>query len=142
MTITFQQVKDIVREIVEQIAFSEGTDYYILNQIPIEEMAKLNLHDTGAVPFPYNKFDIRIWSNGHNPPHFHVIDKETGWEITINIETGQLISTKRVGNSSNIYRYILKNIPIWLKMKSLENKSMTNQENAMTIWNKNHKENE
>lgn len=142
MTITFQQVKDIVREIVEQIAFSEGTDYYILNQIPIEEMAKLNLHDTGAVPFPYNKFDIRIWSNDHNPPHFHVIDKETGWEITINIETGQLISTKRVGNSSNIYRYILKNIPIWLKMKSLENKSMTNQENAMTIWNKNHKENE
>ena len=140
MRITFQEIKDIVKEVLEKLAFSEGKDYYVLNRIPLDEMAKLNLHDTGAVPFPYNKFDIRIWSNDHNPPHFHVIDKESGWELTINIETGQLLSTKCVGNSSNIYRYILKNIPIWLKMKSLENKRITNQENAMIIWSQNHKD--
>ena len=83
MRITFQEIKDIVKEVLEKLAFSEGKDYYVLNRIPLEEMAKLNLHDTGAVPFPYNKFDIRIWSNDHNPPHFHVRYGEFEAIITI-----------------------------------------------------------
>lgn len=80
MIVSFRQIFDIVREAVEKIAFSEGEDFFIFNRIPIAEMAKLNLHDTGAVPFPYNKFEIKIWSNDYNPPHLHITDKESGWD--------------------------------------------------------------
>lgn len=103
-----------------------------LNNGPLVEMARLNVDEYGAVPFPSNKFDIRIWSDGHNPPHFHVIAE--GWDISFHIENGKVYRVNTYGGSSKMYNYIIKNIPIWLKMKSVVAPLMTNQEYAMAAW--------
>lgn len=50
-------------------ALRKGIESIQINQEPLFEMARLNLNEYGNVPFPTNKFDIRIWSNDHNPPH-------------------------------------------------------------------------
>ena len=42
-----------------------------LNKDNLIEMARLNVNEIGNVPFPSNKFIIKIWSNDHNPPNFH-----------------------------------------------------------------------
>lgn len=99
---------------------------------PILEMSRLNRKDIGAVPFPYNKFTIRIWSNDHNPPHFHVVGD--GWDISFLISDGSEYRVNVVGNNSTTYNYIVKNVPIWLKQKSSNNKKITNQEVAEIIW--------
>ena len=44
-----------------------------LNKNDLVEMARLNVNKIGNVQFPLNKFNIKIWSNEHNPPNFHVI---------------------------------------------------------------------
>lgn len=140
MILSSKQIKKKINEILSKISYIEGIDYFSLNKISIEEMAKLNLHDNGAVPFPYNKFDIRIWSNDHNPPHFHIIDPENDWELTFLIENGNLLSIKKIGNNTAMYNYIVKNAPKWLKMKCNDNKQITNQENAINIWRQNHEQ--
>lgn len=38
----------------------------------INEISRINAKEFYGY-FPYNKFDIKIWSNDHNPPHFHII---------------------------------------------------------------------
>lgn len=43
-----------------------------LNKNDLVEIARLNVNEIGNVPFPSNKFNIKIWSNDHNPPHFHI----------------------------------------------------------------------
>ena len=58
-----------------------------LNKETFVEMARINLKEVGSVPFPTNKFEIKIWSNNHNPPHFHVICE--GWNISFTIEDGR-----------------------------------------------------
>lgn len=100
---------------------------------PIVEMSRLNRKDIGAVPFPYNKFAIRIWSNDHNPPHFHVVGDE--WDISFLISDGSEYRVNVVGNNTTTYNYIAKNVPIWLKQTSKINKKITNQEAANIIWN-------
>lgn len=107
-----------------------------LNNEPLVEMAHLNKNEYGAVPFPSNKFDIRIWSDGHNPPHFHVIAE--GWDISFHIESGKVYRINTYGGSSKMYNYIIKNIPIWLQMKSKAFPNTTNLEAAIGIWSSLH----
>lgn len=111
-----------------------------LNREPLIEMARLNLKEYGNVPFPSNKFNIKIWSNDHNPPHFHVIAE--GWNIAFSIDDGRELNIKTFGSDSKMYNYIVKNIPIWLKMPCATIPNITNQYNAMDIWERLHDAND
>lgn len=39
--------------------------------------------------FPCNKYTLRIYAHERNPPHFHVISKDEGYEVELLIETGE-----------------------------------------------------
>lgn len=64
----------------------EWVDNYIKENYPqsLNEMARVNTKEFYGL-FPSNKFEIKIWSNDHNPPHFHVILE--GWNVIVEIET-------------------------------------------------------
>lgn len=106
---------------------------YIRNEYKdsLNEMAKINVKEFKGY-FPYNKFDIRIWSNDHNPPHFHVIGE--GWDIVVEIETGDIIKTKKIGKNSKFYSYVKDVVKDWLKSKCAVSPKLTNKENALSIW--------
>lgn len=56
-----KELKFIIREAVSEFLYKNvGHASKILNMDPIVEMSRLNNKDIGAVPFPYNKFVIRI----------------------------------------------------------------------------------
>ena len=141
----YNELRELVHEEVEQ--------FFTLNSIPLldtktlneyiqreyadslNEMAKLNVRDFGY--FPYNKFDIKIWSNDHNPPHFHVMCD--GWDIVVSIENGEILRVKTIGKDSKVYSYVEKNIIKWLKeeYKGRSNTQMTNQDMAFEVWEQN-----
>ena len=104
-----------------------------IHREPLNEMAKMNLKDPMNSPFPPNKFDIIIWSNDHNPPHFHIKGPEE-WEVTFSIETGEPLKVKRIGKSSKYYKYMVDNVPIWLKMPCSVNKKITNRDFLDARW--------
>ena len=122
------KIKSLLRELLfQEINHSSSTP-----MDSIVEMVRLNKNDTGAVPFPRNKFAIRIWSNDHNPPHFHVIAE--GWDLSFLIENGELYRVNTIGDNMATYNYIVKQVPKWLKMRSKIFKHNTNQEVAENIW--------
>lgn len=104
-----------------------------IHREPLNEMAKMNLKDPMNSPFPPNKFDIIIWSNEHNPPHFHIKGPEE-WEVTFSIETGEPLKVKHIGKSSKYYKYMVDNVPIWLKMPCSVNKKITNRDFLDARW--------
>ena len=77
----YRRLKQYINEEVRKIINGKSVS---LNNETLVEMARINLKEIGSVPFPTNKFDIKIWSNDHNPPHFHVICE--GWNISFTIE--------------------------------------------------------
>lgn len=95
------------------------------------EMARINTKEFYGY-FPCNKFEIKIWSRDHNPPHFHVITDD--WDIVVSIIDGRIIRTKMVGKDSKIYSYVEKNIQKWLQSPSSRNSKLTNFEHAMMVW--------
>ena len=58
------------------------------------EMARINTNDGGLSPF--NSFEVKIWSNDHNPPHFHII--KDGWDVSFLIDDGEMLEIKTQGN--------------------------------------------
>lgn len=84
---TLKELKYIIKDVVRRKIYEYCNHSTILNMNPIVEMTRLNKREMGNVPFPYNKFNIRIWSNDHNPPHFHVIAE--GWDVSFLIENGE-----------------------------------------------------
>lgn len=127
-------IEDKVRECIHRY-FNHST---LLNTDPLIEMSKLNGNDIGNVPFPCNKFDIRIWSNDHNPPHFHI--KYDGWDISFLIENGEEYRVNKYGNSSVSYSYINENVLKWLNGQSNLMKRYNNQDTCKIIWNSYHKD--
>lgn len=131
-------MSELFKKIVEDI-LREKKDYIILNDEPIIEMARINAKEFYGY-FPYNKFDIRIWSNDHNPPHFHVISN--GWNIVVDIITGDIIKIEQDNKKdSQTYSYVEKYIKEWLDMPCAKNKLISNRENAIDIWEENHNNN-
>lgn len=86
-----------------------------LNKVDLVEMVRLNVNEIGNVPFPSNKFNIKMWSNNHEPPHFHVIANE--WDISFFIESGEIYKVNKIGKDFKTYSYILKNVKAWLVMR-------------------------
>lgn len=125
------RIKDAVRTyLFENIGHAAPNPLFRRN--PVVEMSRLNKRSVGAVPFPYNKFDIRIWSDDHDPPHFHVLAE--GWDISFLIENGNVYRVNTTGKNSIMYNYIVKNVPIWLNMSCTARKDLSNKEYATLIW--------
>lgn len=133
---TGNELKYIVQDAVRIYLFENIGHGKLINRNPIIEMARLNTKDEGAVPFPSNKFDFRIWSNDHSPAHFHIIAE--GWDISVLIEDGTVYRINKIGKNSSMYTYIEKNVPVWLEMKNSANRKITNKEFAELTWSSNH----
>lgn len=131
----YRRLKQYISEEVRKIINGKSVS---LNKETLVEMARINLKEVGSVPFPTNKFEIKIWSNDHNPPHFHVICE--GWNISFTIEDGRELEVKNIGSHSSTYNYIVKNIPIWLDMPCKIAPKISNRENAFIQWQQLHEE--
>lgn len=108
-----------------------------LHKQSLNEMAKMNNKDPMNSPFPPDKFDIILWSNDHNPPHFHLKGPEE-WELIFSIESGKLLKVKHIGKNSKYYRYMVDNVPIWLSMLSYPRRKITNKEELEDLWHRMH----
>ena len=65
------------------------------------EMARINKRETGKCFFPYTSWEIKIWSNDHNPPHFHIL--KDGWNVSFLIADGSISKIERKGENKQIY---------------------------------------
>ncbi len=138
--LTQKRLTEIVKESIENV-LSEGSalelNYYEEPQINtklITEMARINTDESNL--FPYNSFEIQIWSNDHTPPHFHIL--KNGWDVEFLIEDGRLYKVKKKGNNQQIYNYIIQNVNKWLSSKCAVLPMITNQQNAIAIWKQLH----
>ena len=107
---------------------------------PLNEMAKLNMKDSGKSLFPSNAYDIIVQGDNspHKPPHIHVMSKQEGYNIKILIENGELwkvVSYGRRGKTDN-FTDVVKDIKEWLSQPSNVPmaKGDTNQIFAMNLW--------
>ena len=131
----YRRLKQYINEEIRKIISGKSVS---LNKETLVEIARINLKEIGNVPFPTNKFEIKIWSNDHNPPHFHVICE--GWNISFTIEDGRELEVKNIGSHSSTYNYIVKNIPIWLDMSCKIAPKISNRENAFIQWQQLHEQ--
>lgn len=137
-------LRGIVKDSVEKV-LNEGPalalNYYEApqeNADLIVEMARLNKKETGNCIFPYDSWDVKIWSNDHNPPHFHII--KDGWDVMFTIYEGDLFTIKSKGDNKSIYEYMCNNVKKWLSSTCSAQKKITNQENALLHWDSLHEE--
>ena len=103
----------------------------------INEMSRINVKEFYGY-FPYNKFDIKIWSNDHTPPHFHIICD--GWNVSYKIEDGNMLQIEGKGKNDSILDYMEQHVKEWLSTKCFVQPKLTNQENAMLQWEQLHDE--
>ena len=94
------------------------------------EMARINTKDGGV--FPFNDFEVKIWSNDHNPPHFHII--KDGWNVAFSIESGEVLQIKTQGKKKRIYNYMIENVAQWLSDPCAILPAVSNKDNAMAVW--------
>lgn len=104
----------------------------------ITEMARINKNETGRSIFPYESWEVKIWSSDHNPPHFHIIRE--GWDVSFTIEDGDLLMVKSRGVNKSIYYYMCGNVKRRLSSICSAQRKLTNQENAMLQWEQLHDE--
>lgn len=102
----------------------------------ITEMARIHKRESSQGIFPYNSYIVRIWSNDNEPPHFHI--EKDGWNILITINDGKLYRIEQQGRDIQPYNYVLANVKRWLQLKSAITPSLTNQQNALSIWEQLH----
>lgn len=132
-----------LREIVEQTAtqvmntMTKSMPYQINTQPNvITEMARINKKESTGCIFPYNVFNVHIWSNDHEPPYFHI--ESNGWNISFLISNGELYKVNREGKDGRTYKYIVNNVKNWLSANCIITPQLTNQENANSIWQQLH----
>lgn len=132
-----QELKDTILE----------TTQSVLNQsVPSEserpailvEIARINKREGENGIFPYSSYKVKIWSNDHEPAHFHVM--KDGWDILFEIATGNLIRVEGRGSNIQDYDYITNNVKDWLQSQCAIMPSSTNQQNAMITWEQLHDE--
>ena len=102
----------------------------------ITETARINKREQDNAIFPYSSYNVCILSNDHTPPHFHV--KCDGWDIAFTIDEGELHRLISRGNDLKQYDYVVNNAPKWLLQPFALFPQMTNQENAMVVWEELH----
>lgn len=133
--ITEGQFREVVKESVKKV-LDENVAYklnYEENTEPLVEMARINMKENGKqCIFPYNVWEVKIWSNDHEPPHFHIISK--GWDVSFNIETGDLIKIHNQGKEKGVLDYMTSNVKKWLESPSAILPTITNKQNATLQW--------
>lgn len=131
--------KKFVHAIAEGIekALGEGVGEAISckEKLPLNEMARINKHEQGNGVFPFNAYEIQIFSEDHNPPHFHVISN--GCNIAFTISDGELYRVISQGDAKTS-KYIMANVKHWLSCQCAAQPKLTNQENASLIWDSLH----
>ncbi len=100
------------------------------------EMARINKNEIGDCIFLYNKWEGKIWSNDHNPPHFHIICNQ--WNVSFDIQSGKLMEIEKRGTENNIFNYMVANVEKWLSSPCHAQPKLTNRENATLIWEQLH----
>lgn len=100
------------------------------------EIARINLRERNI--FPYEEYEVRVWSDGLIPPHFHV--KSGGWDVTFSIETGKELEVLESGEDPAVYHYISTHVNEWLDGRCALIPKITNRENAMGQWVQLHEE--
>ena len=95
----------------------------------INEMARINKKETGRCLFPYNTWELKIWSDDHTPPQFHIICD--GWNVSYKIEDGNMLQIEGIGKNGSIFDYMEQHVKEWLATKCFVQPKLTNQENAM-----------
>ena len=104
---------------------------------PLNEMARANAGDTGKI-FPFSKYKIYVFSNDHNPPHFHILCE--GWNVSFEIENTGNYKINKKGENISILKYILRNVDDWLDSFSYNVSILTNRQFIMSLWNAIHSE--
>ena len=108
----------------------------VMHREPLLEMARINKKETGRCIFPCNKWEVKIRSDDHNPPHFHIICN--GWNVSYVIEDGRRLGILSEGSEKNIFDYMEANVQEWLSSKCFVQPKLTNRENAILQWEQIH----
>ena len=139
--LTENELHKIVEQTATQVidTMTSSMPYQVSTQSGmITEMARINKNETGRSIFPYEAWEVKIWSSDHNPPHFHIIRE--GWDVSFTIEDGDLLMVKSRGGNKSIYDYMCSNVKRWLSSICSAQRKLTNQENAMLQWEQLHDE--
>lgn len=128
--ITEDKINKIVDEVVNEVISKSLNETGDEENGLLVETARINTNDRGI--FPFDSFEVKIWSNDHNPPHFHVI--KDGWDISFVIETGELLDVKFQGKKIDIGEYIINNVENWLADKCAILPIVSNRDNARAVW--------
>lgn len=133
--LTENQFKNAIFE-AAQAVLNEPMTSVMESPSLVIEMARINKKEGGRGIFPYNSFVVKIWSNDHEPAHFHVM--KDGWNLLFEIATGNLMRVEDRGRNVQDYNYITENVKEWLQSQCAITPSLTNQENAMAVWEQLH----
>lgn len=114
----------------------EATQKVLQEEKLITEIARINMKETGSCFFPFDSWELKIWSNDHEPAHFHII--KDGWDVSFDIENGSLIEIKAQGQKQSILDYMSQNVCSWLDSKCFIQPKLTNRENARITWEQLH----
>ena len=137
--ITEQELHNLIKETTMAILntrISPINTYNNKSTDLIVEMARINKKEMGKCIFPYDTWEVKIWSNDHNPPHFHILRE--GWDVSFDINNGSVVSIKSQGQNKKIYEYMCANEKEWLSSTCFAQKKLTNQENALLHWDSLH----
>jgi hypothetical protein len=115
----------------------------VLHRIVVESMQEVlneyqqvNGKEQGKL-FQFNRFNVSVQGGEHNPPHFHVrIGDE--YNLKFRIDNGWFIGDESRSNEwDSVKNDIVEIAPIWLDNKNAKDKTCTNREKCIQIWNKN-----
>ena len=139
ITITEEQFKNVVKSVLENVAYKLNNDFQtseVNAPDELNEMARINKKETGKCYFPFDSWELKIWSSDHEPAHFHVL--KDGWNVSFLIENGDVLSVESKGDKIADYQYMSSNVKNWLSSKCFVQPKLTNRENAMLQWEQLH----
>lgn len=97
----------------------------------LREMSRINVREGGNSIFPCGLYEVEIFSNDDNVPHFHILSN--GCDVSFTISDGELYKVESIGNAKT-YEYIMSNVKEWLVIPCTAQPKLTNQENASLQW--------
>ena len=81
-----------MEEIIEKVLTQLLNQYWSYSDQQIEVMLRIPGFEIKEKVGSINDLNIIIYSNDHNPPHFHVISKDKSIDVKFTIKNCELIS--------------------------------------------------
>ena len=119
MKITEEKIDKVVDSVVREM---------------LTEMARLNVANDNSSPFPSDIYELKMWSNDHEPIHIHIINKQENWEVTVSLE-GKTLEIKKASNKLNIQK-VEKQFKTWLTKNNKY--GINNKKYALSVWDSIH----